>query len=69
VTQPTVSVPDVRELSATIAAHTIQAAGLVPKFTGTQTNHSWVFSQSPTAGHIVAKGSTVTMALRNTPLP
>jgi len=69
VTSPDVAVPEVTELSEAIAAHTITAAGLVPKFTGVSGPHSWVFHQSPTAGTSVSVGSTVTMALRSGPLP
>jgi len=36
-----VSVPDVFEMSATTAASLIEAAGLVPKFTGVNQTHSW----------------------------
>jgi hypothetical protein len=62
-----VTVPDVFELSALAAAQEIKAVGLVPKFTGVNTSHSWVFSQSPTAGHLVPPGSTVTMVLHSGP--
>ena len=62
-------VPDVRELRPTAAAHLVSAAGLVPKFTGPNHTHSWVFSQSPSAGSAVARGSTVTMVLRTDPIP
>lgn len=61
-----VSVPDVFEELMASAADRVEAAGLVPKFTGTGT---WVFSQSPPAGHVVLKGSTVTMLLHSGPLP
>jgi hypothetical protein len=69
VTSPDVAVPDVTELSEAIAAQTITAAGLVPKFTGISGPHSWVFQQSPAAGTLVSVGSTVAMALRIGPLP
>jgi hypothetical protein len=52
------------------AAGLFHAAGLVPKLTGANPNKkTWVFSQSPTAGHLVAGGSTVTMVLHTGPLP
>ena len=69
VTSPAVAVPDVTETSQAVAAQTIKAAGLVPKFTGVSGPHSWVFHQSPAAGTIVTAGTTVTMALRSGPLP
>jgi len=58
-----VLVPDVFQMSATEAANLIEAAGLVPKFTGVNHTHSWVSSQSPVAGQLATKGSTVTMTL------
>jgi len=64
-----VIVPDVRESRPAVAANAVIAAGLVPKFTGPNNTNSWVFSQSPTAGHVVARGSTVTMVLRDDPIP
>ena len=42
---------------------------LVPKFTGRNQANSWVFSQSPAAGKIVAAGSTITMVLPTGPGP
>jgi hypothetical protein len=69
VDNPVAIVPDVVEMSAAIAANVVHAAGLVAKFTGSNTTHSWVFSQSPKAGHEVALGSTVTMVLHSGPLP
>ena len=63
------TVPDVLDLPQKLARSEITAAGLVPKFTGSTQPNAWVFSQSPTAGHIVAPGSTVTMFLRAGPLP
>src|SRR5437879_2906878 len=64
-----VALPDVTNLPAKLAAQTTEAAGLVPKFTGANQTNSWVFSQSPTAGHLVAAGSVVTMVLHTGPLP
>lgn len=63
------TVPNVLQISATEAAKRIQAAGLVAKFTGQNGTSSWVFSQSPTAGHTVDAGSTVAMVLHSGPLP
>jgi hypothetical protein len=62
-------VPDVIQTSVAVASNLVHAAGLIPKFTGANQTHSWVFSQSPTAGDVVAKGSTVTMVLHTGPLP
>jgi PASTA domain-containing protein len=59
-------VPDVRELGTTAAAALIRAAGLVPVFTGSGT---WVGSQSPAAGTVVARGSTVRCVRRSGPRP
>jgi hypothetical protein len=64
-----VAVPDVFEMSATAAADLVKVAGLMSKFTGVNQTHSWVSSQSPAAGQLVTKGSTVTMVLRTGPLP
>jgi PASTA domain len=64
-----VTVPDVLQTSTTIAANLIHAVGLVPVFTGSTGARSWVFSQSPSAGHGVAKGSTVTMVAHSGPMP
>jgi hypothetical protein len=49
-------VPDVLGDSPTAAAKAIRAAGLVPHFTG---NGLTVTSQTPVAGKVVARGSTV----------
>jgi PASTA domain len=68
-TNSTAIVPDVIQEPARVAATLVEAAGLVPKFTGANHTNSWVFSQSPTAGHVVAGGSTVTMVLHTGPLP
>jgi hypothetical protein len=64
-----VAVPDVFELSTQAAANSIHAAGLVPKFSGTNHSNSWVFSQSPLAGHTAVPGSTVSMVLHDGPRP
>ena len=66
---PKTTVPDVVEMSASIAANQVHAAGLVPKFTGPHQANSWVLSQMPPARDVVNRGSTVTMALRTGPLP
>jgi hypothetical protein len=63
------TVPNVLETSAAEAASRVQAAGLVAKFSGQNGTGSWVFSQSPTAGHIVDAGSTVSMVLHSGPRP
>ncbi len=66
---PTTTVPDVREMRATAAGHAVQAAHLVPAFTGQQGPNAWVFSQSPAADATVAQGSTVHMQLHTGPIP
>lgn len=64
------SVPFVKSLPASLAAKQVRDADLQPQFTGaTQTGQSWVFAQSPMPGAIVNVGATVTMRLRNGPLP
>jgi hypothetical protein len=63
------TVPDVLEIQAAQAAKLVQAAGLVPKFAGVNQTHSWVFSQSPEGGRVVAGGSTVMLVLRTGPIP
>ena len=63
------TVPDLFEMSGVLAAKALQAAGLVAKFTGVNRANSWVASQSPVAGTVVALGSTVTMVLRTGPIP
>ena len=68
-TAPSVVVPDLFELGANQAAHALQSMGLVAHFTGPNHTGSWVSSQSPQAGHLVARGSTVTMVLRTGPIP
>jgi PASTA domain-containing protein len=65
----TAIVPDVLERTAAAAANLVSDAGLVPGFTGQNHTGSWVSSQSPTAGNVVARGSTVTMHLRTGPIP
>lgn len=64
------TVPDVRELHHGVAGSQVIAAGLVPRFTGASTSpNAWVFHHSPSAGAIVSRGDTVTMLLRDTPIP
>jgi hypothetical protein len=62
-------VPDVRELSASVAANRILGAGLKPVFTGSTGPGAWVWHQSPGAGAVVPSGSTVTLQLRTGPIP
>jgi hypothetical protein len=64
------SVPFVRFLPAALAAQLVHNADLQPTFTGAaQTGESWVFTQSPAHNAIVNVGATVTMQLKNGPLP
>jgi hypothetical protein len=63
-------VPFVRFLPASVAAGVVQNADLKPKFTGAaQTGQSYVFTQSPAPGAIVDVDTTVTLQLRDGPLP
>lgn len=64
-----VAVPHVFGLPANVAAHDIDAVGLISKFIGPNATGSWVSSQSPAAGTLVPKGSTVTMKLQTGPIP
>ena len=63
------TVPDVFELSVPEARSIVRAAGLTPVFHGAQTAHSWVFSQSPSAGQVVAAESEVQMVLHTGRMP
>jgi hypothetical protein len=65
----TTTVPDVFGLPRVAAATDVNAAHLMPVFTGTTTQPSFVNSQSPSAGTTVAQGSTVTMHLVHGPPP
>ena len=60
----TATVPDVSDLSASIATKTIQAAKLVAKLNGPTQAGALVVSQSPLAGTVVPIGSTVTAVMR-----
>lgn len=62
---PTI-VPFVLNEPALSARQAVEAAQLVPKFTG---GTDWVSSQSPSPGHSVPRGTTVTMRLRDGPPP
>ena len=64
--KPTTVVPNLFELSASVATRFLLAAQLVPHFANTG---SWVESQEPVAGNVVAPGTTVNMTLRSGPLP
>ena len=65
---PSVVMPDLFQLSPAQAAKERRDAGLVPYFSGPNRRGSGVSSQSPVAGHLIARGSTVTMVLRTGPL-
>jgi len=63
-------VPDVVGSYSSGAGQAIRNAGLVPKFTGASPGgNAWVYSQSPGAGTVVDRGSTVTCRLTNTGNP
>jgi hypothetical protein len=64
-------VPNVRELSESVASKTVTDAGFIAKFSikSGSTGRLWVFSQSPAAGSIAALGSTVNMVLHGGPMP
>jgi beta-lactam-binding protein with PASTA domain len=57
-------VPEVVGSYSSAAGRAISNAGLVPKFTGASPGaNSWAYSQSPGAGTVVDRGSTVTCRL------
>jgi PASTA domain len=60
-------VPDVLEMTASIASRIITDAGFIPRFSVSK--GLWVSSQSPTGGSIAPFGSTVTMTLHGGPVP
>jgi hypothetical protein len=66
---PTVTVPDVREAQVAAAVSAVKAAGLVPKVIGINSTKAWVFSQSPSAGSSVPRGSTVNLRTKVGPIP
>jgi hypothetical protein len=65
----TVVVPQLHELSAALARTELEALGLVAHFLGPNHTGSWVRSQSPMAGHVVALGTTVSVTLSDNPIP
>lgn len=65
----TTKVPDVREMSLTIARRAIKNAGLKDKVSGPTSKTAWVSSQSPKGGKIVNVGSTVVLTTKTTPMP
>lgn len=66
---PKTTVPDVTGLYRQVARDEIKEAGLVPKFTGPNKPHDWVYSQSPWGGESVRLGTTVTMMCKTGPIP
>ena len=66
---PDTVVPYVRFDPRNLAAQRIRAAGLIPAFTGADSAQAWVLIQSPPSGARVAGGSTVTLHLREGPIP
>lgn len=64
-----VAVPRVVELDVGTATRRISEAGLEATFSGQQGRNAWVWKQSPQPGVKVAPGSTVTLQLRNGPIP
>ena len=64
-----VVVPELYEMSPAQASGELTSIGLKAKFTGPNATGSWVHRQSPLAGQVVARGSTVTMVLKTGPIP
>ena len=61
----TTLVPEVTGLPKGFAGQQVTAAGLVPRFTGAVTaNPSWVATETPAAGTLLPRGSTVTLFLK-----
>jgi beta-lactam-binding protein with PASTA domain len=51
------------------AQQALTEAGLVASSSGSSSASAWVFSQSPSSGKLVARGSTVTLQIKTGPLP
>jgi len=64
-----VEVPDLRETKAALATNRLQSVGLLPHFEGSTAGNARVFSQHPTAGELVQRGTTVTLYMKSTPHP
>ena len=65
----TTVVPDVREIKWTPAKQMLLDTFLNPTVTGDIRADSWVYSQFPIGGTVVAAGSTVKITLRTGPIP
>jgi subtilisin family serine protease len=63
------AVPRVREEFRAPATQMVRDAGLVPYYTGSTSPSTWVASQSPAPGTVVARGSTVTLRMQAGQLP
>jgi hypothetical protein len=61
------TVPDVVEMTRSRAKREVDAAGLIPEFSGTDEPHSLVTRQSPPGGEPTYKGTTVRMELGTGP--
>jgi hypothetical protein len=66
-TAPSIVVPELFQTFLKQALKQLRDAGLVPKPTSGAQN-AWVKSQTPPAGTVVARGTTVTMTLQTGPL-
>jgi hypothetical protein len=62
-------VPEVLEMSASLASNALHRRGLVASFATPPGPNSWVFRQTPAAGQLVAKGSAVHLVTHVGPLP
>ncbi|WP_299406761.1 matrixin family metalloprotease [Acaryochloris sp. IP29b_bin.148] len=62
------TVPFVQELSVSIAADLVRAAGLVPRIIGPNNSNASVFRQSPRGGRAADCFSTVTLQTRTGPI-
>ncbi len=60
-----VEVPDLLGYTTTMVTNKLHAVGLVPNITGSSGVNAHVVSQSPVAGDIVPRGTTVTVTMRS----
>lgn len=67
--RPNVEVPDVLEVGRDVAIRYLKDAKLEAKLTGVNSPDSWVYRQTPKGGEMVPEGSTVTLLLRDGPIP
>jgi hypothetical protein len=67
--RPIVEVPDVLEVGRDVAIRYLKDAKLQARLVGETGPDSWVYRQSPKGGARVPEGTTVTLSLRDGPIP